>query len=174
MIERGRVTEALQGMLAATTGRPCGRGRLPLLDGRPAPLPYTVLYPQGGTVDGAPLSDRAEDAGLVYQVTVVAARTDQAEWLADRVRRALLGRTAQGAWAHPIAAAGVDVWARELLVDDGVDPAGADDGVVTAVQRYELSATDCGGILATEGDPDSGLSGIRALSSVPGKFAGER
>lgn len=174
MIERGRVTEALQGMLAAATGRPCGRGRLPLVDGRPAPLPYTVLYPQGGTVDGAPLADRAEDARLIYQVTVVAARTDQAEWLADRVRRALLGRTTQGAWAHPIAAAGVDVWARELLVDDGVDPAGADDGVVTAVQRYELSATVCGGVFVTEGDPDSGLTGMRALSSVPGKFAGER
>ncbi|MGW6021269.1 hypothetical protein [Streptomyces sp. NPDC055099] len=141
MIDRARVTEGLQEVLGVATGRPCGRGRLPLLDGRPAPLPYTVLYPQGGLVGGAPLADRAEDAGLVYQVTIVAARTDQAEWLADRVRQALLGRTATGEWSSPIPAAGVDVWARELLVDDGVEPSGADDGVVTAAQRYELSAT---------------------------------
>ncbi|MDN3025679.1 hypothetical protein [Streptomyces sp. S.PB5] len=35
----------------------------------------------------------------------------------------------------------VDVWARELLVDEGTDPSEANDGVVTAVQRYELSVT---------------------------------
>ncbi|WP_189959286.1 hypothetical protein [Streptomyces alanosinicus] len=135
------MTEALQSLLAAATGRPCGRGRLPLVAGQPASLPYTVLYPQGGLLDGAPLADRSEDGQFLYQVTVVAARTDQAEWLADRVRQALLGRTASGDWENLILVPGVDVWARELLVDDGVDPAGADDGMVTAVQRYKLSAT---------------------------------
>lgn len=143
MIERARVTAALQTMLATATGKPCGRGRLPLVDGRPALLPYTVLYAQGGPVDGAPLADKSEDGRLVYQVTVVAARADQAEWLADRVRQVLLGRTTEGEWRHPIHVPGVDVWARELLVDDGVDPTDSDDGVVTAVQRYELSVTAC-------------------------------
>lgn len=87
---------------AAATGKPCGRGRLPLVDGRPASLPHSVLYPQGRLTDGAPLADKAEDAHLVYQVTVMAARTDQAEWLADRVRQAVLGRTSSGEWVSPI------------------------------------------------------------------------
>lgn len=140
MIDRAHVTSALREMLAEATGKPCGRGRLPQVAGQPAPLPYTVLYPQGGAVGGAPLADRAEDAHLVYQVTVVAARTDQAEWLADRVRQALLGRTSTGEWAHPLVAEGAEVWARELLLDDGVsDQDGA--GVVTGVQQYELSMT---------------------------------
>ncbi|MEK2474044.1 hypothetical protein [Streptomyces noursei] len=142
MIERALVTLALQAMLTAATGKPCGRGRLPLVGGQPASLPYTVLYPQGGLTDGAPLADRAEDARLVYQMTVVAARTDQAEWLADRVRQALLGRTSSGQWVNPIPVPGMEVWARALLVDEGVDPSGGDDGVVTGVQRYELSVTE--------------------------------
>lgn len=104
-------------------------------------MPYMVLYPQGGPVDGAPFADRSEDARLVYQVTVVAARTDQAEWLADRVRQVLLGRTATGEWQSAVQIPGVDVWARELLVDDGVDLADGDSGIVTAVQRYALSAS---------------------------------
>lgn len=128
-------------MLTAATGKPCGRGRLPLVGGNPAPMPYTVLYAQGGPVDGAPLADRSEDGRLVYQVTVVAARADQCEWLSDRVREAFLGRTAEGEWQHPVQIPDVDVWARELLVDEGTDPPEANDGVVTAVQRYELSVT---------------------------------
>ncbi|MGX1668614.1 hypothetical protein [Streptomyces sp. NPDC055400] len=143
MIERAPVGTALRSMLSAATGRPCGLGKLPLLDGKPAPLPYLVLYPQGGPVDGAPLADRAEDAHLAYQVTVVAARADQAEWLADRVRFAVLGRGASGEWEQPIVLAEVDVWARELLVDDGVDQSDAAHGVVTCVQRYKLSVTAC-------------------------------
>lgn len=141
MIARARVTEALQVLLATATDKPCGRGRLPLVEGRPAPLPYTVLYPLGGQVGGAPLADKSEDGHLVYQVTVVAARTDQVEWLADRALQALLGRTAGGEWQHAIQIPGVDVWARELLVDGGVEPPGTDAGVVTAVQRYKLSVT---------------------------------
>ncbi|MGD3109494.1 hypothetical protein [Streptomyces sp. YGL11-2] len=138
MIDRARVTEALRAMLAAATGKPCGLGRLPVVDGRPASLSYTVLYPQGGPVGGAPLADRSEDAHLVYQVTVVAARADQAEWLADRVREALLSRTDTGQWANAIQVPGVRVWAREMLADDGVDTGGAGDGVVTAAARFGL------------------------------------
>ncbi|MEU7576727.1 hypothetical protein AB0B50_03890 [Streptomyces sp. NPDC041068] len=141
MIDRARVTDAVQAMLAMATGKPCGRGRLPLIGGKPAALPYTVLYPQGGPVGGAPLADRSEDARLVYQVTIVAARADQAEWLADRVRQAFLGRTPEGAWLCTIEALAVDVWGRELLADEGLDEAGAGDAVVTGVQRYELAVT---------------------------------
>ncbi|MGG2460555.1 hypothetical protein ACO0M4_12150 [Streptomyces sp. RGM 3693] len=144
MIERALVTEALQVMLTAATGKPCGFGRLPVVSGKPSPLPYTVLYPQGGSVCGAPLADRSEDARLVYQVTVVAARADQAEWLSDRVREALLGRTDAGQWANAIEVSGVRVWAREMLADDGVDPGGAGQGVVTAAARFGLLVSSSG------------------------------
>ncbi len=115
MIDRAPVTVAVRTMLAAATGRPCGAGVLPLVDGKPAPLPYSVLYPMGGAVDGAPLSDASEDAHLTYQVTIVATRVDQAEWLADRVRRGFLGRTSAGGWEQPLIVPGGAVWARELV-----------------------------------------------------------
>lgn len=140
MIDRAPMTAAVRAMLATATGRTCGVGGLPLVDGKPAPLPYSVLYPLGGPVDGAPFSDAAEDAHLTYQVTIVAARTDQAEWLADRVRRAFLERTPVGEWEQPLAAPGLSLWARELVVDEGVDPTVTED-VVTYVQRYTLSTT---------------------------------
>lgn len=53
MIDRGPITSAVRAILTAATGRPCGLGTLPLVDGRPAPLPYTVLYPLGSSVGGA-------------------------------------------------------------------------------------------------------------------------
>ncbi|MGW2585887.1 hypothetical protein ACWCYZ_31980 [Streptomyces virginiae] len=140
MIDRAPLTPAVRTMLAAATGRPCGVGGLPLVDGKPAPLPYSVLYPLGGPVDGAPFSDASEDAHLTYQVTIVAARTDQAEWLADRIRRAFLGRTLAGGWEQPLSAPGLSVWARELVVDECADPADTGD-VVSYVQRYQLSAS---------------------------------
>ncbi|WP_267802303.1 hypothetical protein [Streptomyces sp. H27-H5] len=140
MIDRAPVTVAVRTMLVAATGRPCGVGVLPLVNGKPAPPPYSVLYPMGGPVDGAPFSDASEDAHLTYQVTIVAARVDQAEWLADRVRRGFLGRTSAGGWEQPLTVASATVWARELVVDEGADPTVTGD-VVTYVQRYSLSTT---------------------------------
>ncbi|MDJ0383210.1 hypothetical protein [Streptomyces sp. G-G2] len=139
MIDRAPLTAAVRTMLTAATGRPCGLGGLPLVDGRPAPLPYSVLYPLGGLVGGSPFADYSEDACPAFQVTIVGARTDQAEWLADRVRRAFLQRTPAGDWEQPVTAPGLNVWARELLVDEGADPVGGD--VVTYIQRYKLAAT---------------------------------
>ncbi|MFI6469844.1 hypothetical protein ACIBL5_06200 [Streptomyces sp. NPDC050516] len=139
MIDRGAVTAALQITIARATGRPCGLGKLPLADGKPATVPYTVLYPLGGQVGGAPLADVSEDAILVYQLTSVAERADQAEWMADRVRRAVLERTASGAHQYLLVVPGVNVWARELDADDGIDTSA--EGVVTSSQRYRFSAT---------------------------------
>ncbi|MFD3511932.1 hypothetical protein [Streptomyces sp. NPDC058657] len=141
MIDRLPVTRALQELLAVATGRPCGFGSLPVVAGKPVPVPYTVLYALGGTVSGAPLADRGEDAELVYQVTAVGGRADQAQWLADKVRQAVLARAATGQWSNPLVIPGVEVWARELDTDAGTDDAGASDGVVTSSQRYRLSAT---------------------------------
>lgn len=47
-----------------------------------------------------------KDSHPTHQVTIVAARSDQAEWLADRVRRAFLARTPAGAWESELTAPG--------------------------------------------------------------------
>ncbi|RSO30047.1 hypothetical protein DMH15_26200 [Streptomyces sp. WAC 06725] len=141
MIDRAAVSKAFRRTLAEATGRPCGLGKLPLIDAQPAEMPNLVLYPQGGPVGGAPLTDTSEDSELIYQVTAVAARTDQAEWMADRVRRVVLERTAAGDWRWPIDVPGVDVWARELDVDAGADDAGSAAGVVSHAQRFCLTAS---------------------------------
>lgn len=141
MIDRAPVTKALQDMIARATGRPCGLGKLPSTNGRPAEVPYAVLYPLGGSVRGAPLADASEDAEFVYQLTSVASRTDQAEWLADRGRRAILERTESGVWRHALYVPNVDVWARELAADDGTDATSSASGVVTSSQQYRFSAT---------------------------------
>ncbi|MFH8405310.1 hypothetical protein ACH4FX_11130 [Streptomyces sp. NPDC018019] len=141
MIDRAAVSQAFRRTLAEATGRPCGLGKLPIVEGQPAEMPYLVLYPQGGPVGGAPLADASEDSELLYQVTAVAARTDQAEWMADRVRRAVLERTATGGWCCPIDVPDVDVWARELKVDSGTDDVESAAGVVSYPQRFCLSAS---------------------------------
>lgn len=141
MIDRAPVSKAVQDMIAKATGRPCGLGKLPLTNGKPAEVPYTVLYPLGGSARGAPLADSSEDAELVYQLTSVGGRTDQAEWMADRGRRAVLERAPSGAWRYPLDIPDVDVWARELDTDDGTDTTASAQGVVTSSQRYRLSAT---------------------------------
>ncbi|GCD35680.1 hypothetical protein OEIGOIKO_03426 [Streptomyces chrestomyceticus JCM 4735] len=141
MIDRAAVSEAFRRTLTEATGRPCGLGKLPLVEGQPAEMPYLVLYPQGGPVGGAPLADASEDSELLYQVSAVAARTDQAEWMADRVRRAVLERTATGGWRWPIDVPGADVWARELRGDAGTDDAGPAAAVVSYPQRFCLTAS---------------------------------
>lgn len=141
MIDRAPVTEALRRMLTEATGKPCGTGALPLLGGQPAPLPYLVLYPLGGRTGGAPLADQSEDAALDYQVTVVAGRTDQAEWLADRVRGAVLERVAAGGWSRPIKVSTADIWAREMVSDDGADSSETSEGVVTWPLRFRFQLT---------------------------------
>lgn len=141
MIDREPVSEALQHLIVKATGRPCGLGALPLVNGKPAEVPYTVLYPLGGPVGGAPLADASEDAELVYQLTSVGGRTDQAEWMADRGRRAVLERVPSGIWRYPLEIPRVDVWGRELDADDGTDTTASAQGVVTSSQRFRLSAT---------------------------------
>ncbi|WP_406260390.1 hypothetical protein OIA45_19615 [Streptomyces chartreusis] len=141
MIDRAPVSKALQHLIVKATGRPCGLGALPLVNGKPAEVPYTVLYPLGGPVGGAPLTDASEDAELVYQLTSVASRTDQAEWMADRGRRAVLGRAPSGRWLCPLEVPGVGVWGRELEGDAGTDATASGEGIVTSSQTFRISAT---------------------------------
>jgi hypothetical protein len=52
-------------------------------------VPYAVLHNIGGRADG-PIDDPSADALSTYQVTGVGATREQAEWVADTARQALL------------------------------------------------------------------------------------
>lgn len=147
MIARLPVTMALSALLASATGLPVGRGSKP-----PNVVPpYFLLYAMPAELSGAPLADEHEDASLVYQVTSVSGPdpskpdsrgvADQAEWMADKVRDAILGRDpATGLWLRSLAIPGAKVTGRSLDTEPGgsSDPA---DAIMSYVQRFRLDLT---------------------------------
>ncbi|GAA1111307.1 hypothetical protein [Streptomyces javensis] len=140
MIERRLVTQALETLLTAATGKPCGTGALPQVAGKPAEPPYCVLRSLTLTLDGAPFTDRHEDSVTRYQVDCVARSHTQAEWLADRARTAVLGRDVRGAWLHALTVPGRTCYARGLDLDAGTDPDAA-AAVVTYILQFRLDWT---------------------------------
>lgn len=137
------VSLAVQTMLAGATTRSCGYGTAPTSSSTPtaAVIPYSVLYPLGITTSGPAYGDADADARVLFQVTCVASTAEQAEWMADKVRGALLGRTAKGDFVTTIAIAGCAVIGRELDKEEGVTVSG---GVYSYVQRYVLTVTTLG------------------------------
>lgn len=147
MIARLPVTMALSALLASATKLPVGRGN------KPAGVspPYYLLYSIPAEVSGAPFTDRNEDASLVYQVTSVSGPdptkqdsrgvADQAEWMADNARNAILGRDpATGLWLRTLTVPDVRVIARSLDTEPGAtnDPA---DAIMSYVQRFRFDLT---------------------------------
>ncbi|MGW1064364.1 hypothetical protein ACWD4F_07610 [Streptomyces aureus] len=105
-----------------------------------ATIPYSVLYPLGVTTSGPPYGDGDADARVLVQVTSVASTAEQVEWMADKVRTALLARVS-GAYANAIAITGYVVIDRELDKEEGMSVSG---GVYSYVQRYVLTVTTLG------------------------------
>ncbi|PVC80610.1 hypothetical protein DBP19_36340 [Streptomyces sp. CS090A] len=147
MIDRLPVTMALSALLTSATNLPVGRGSKPPT----APPPYFLLYAMPATLSGAPLADEHEDASFVYQVTSVSGPdptkpdsrgvADQAEWMADKVRKAFLGRDpVTGLWLRPLTIPGAKVIARSLDAEAGGtnDPA---DAIMSYVQRFRFDLT---------------------------------
>lgn len=147
MIARLPVTMALSALLASATNLPVGRGSKPP---NVAP-PYLLLYAMPAELSGAPLADEHEDASLVYQVTSVSGPdpskqdsrgiADQAEWMADKVRTAILGRDpVTGLWIRSLTIPGVKVIGRSLDTEPGgsSDPA---DAIMSYVQRFRFDLT---------------------------------
>ncbi|HEX5568026.1 MAG TPA: hypothetical protein VFY14_14050 [Streptomyces sp.] len=146
MIDRRKVTAALAALLTAETGMPVGLGRMPK-----ANPPYYLLYSVDTSVSGPPLADESEDISLVYQVTSVSGpdpakpsstgTLDQAEWLADKARAAILRRDpVTGRWAAPLAVPGARVMGRALEIEPGgtSDP---NDAIISYVQRFRFDLT---------------------------------
>jgi hypothetical protein len=147
MIARLPVTMALSALLASATNLPVGRGNKPANTNPP----YYLLYAMPADVSGAPLADEYEDASFVYQVTSVSGPdptvqdsrgvADQAEWMADKARTAILGRDpATGLWLRTLTIPGVKVIARSLDTEAGAtnDPA---DAIMSYVQRFRFDLT---------------------------------
>ncbi|MFE5969814.1 hypothetical protein [Streptomyces sp. NPDC056463] len=136
----GRILSlAVQTMLASATGRSCGYGVAPTASSLPtgAATPYSVLYPIGSTSDGPPFGDVSADARILYQVTSVATTAEQAEWMADKVRAAMVARAGTG-YTYPIVASGYAVMSRELDKEEGV---AVTSGVYSYIQRFALEVT---------------------------------
>ncbi|MFE9461714.1 hypothetical protein [Streptomyces californicus] len=147
MIARLPVTMALSALLASATNTPVGRGRKPVNTNPP----YHLLQAVSAQTSGAPFTDLNEDITLVYQVTSISGPdpnrpdshgvADQVEWMADKVRRAILGRDPEtGLWLHPLVVPGVKVIGRSLDTEPGgsSDPA---DAIMSYVQRFRFDLT---------------------------------
>ncbi|MER7047951.1 hypothetical protein [Streptomyces jumonjinensis] len=142
---RRPVTRALVTLIEEATGRPCGTGALPRIRAGgawvPAVVPYTVLDSLPGTFSGPPLADWHADVAWSYQVTSVGEREDQAEWLADRVRAGIVGRT-RGQWTRELALPQGRVIDRELHYDSAGEPSvSAAGAIVSYVQRFTITVT---------------------------------
>lgn len=136
------VSLAVQRMLSTATTRSCGYGTAPTASSAPtgAQVPYAVLYPLGLMTDGPPYGQADGDARALLQITSVATTAEQAEWMADRVRAAMLARKSgtNGAYTTDIAIPGCAVLRRALDKEEGVAVAG---GIYSYVQRYVVEVT---------------------------------
>lgn len=138
MINRRAVLTGAAQALAQNTDRAVGKGKRP--DGDPE-FPYYVMHLIDHTLDGAPLTDENEDAGVILQITCIAEQLDQALWAADRATLALLGRDpTTGLWLYEIPVEGAKVWKRasEAEPGDTSDPSAA---IVSYVLRIRLDLT---------------------------------
>ncbi|MEU8560583.1 hypothetical protein AB0C45_03745 [Streptomyces cyaneofuscatus] len=145
MTARLPVTGALAALVEEATGRPCGIGELPRVEGKSgwklASAPYTILDSLPGAFSGPPLWDWHADAAWSYQVTSVGERGDQVEWLADRVRAGVVGRS-DGRWTYGLHVPEARVIDRELTYDAGGEPSvSAAGAIVSYVQRVTITVT---------------------------------
>ncbi|MDX3130640.1 hypothetical protein PV367_12735 [Streptomyces europaeiscabiei] len=92
------------------------------------------------TTSGPPYGDGDADARVLVQVTSVASTAEQVEWMADKVRTALLARLS-GTYVNAITITGCLVIDRELDKEEGMSVSG---GVYSYVQRYVLTVTTLG------------------------------
>lgn len=132
-----KLTAAYVAMLEQVTGRLFGDLDAPGTLDTPAVKPYGVVQHLAG---GLRFGDVARPNGMatvIYQVTAVGERADQAEWLADLVTAATLDLNSTG-FANNITAAGLTVIGREFDLDGGVQTDGA---LVNATRRYALTVT---------------------------------
>jgi hypothetical protein len=137
-IRRERFTTALIGALDTAVNHPVGDHRPPEMsdeqveDGR-----YVIVWAiPGGAAAVSALAGSHDDFTLVYQVDSSGRSRQQADWMADQVRRHLLGTSADGAYVVPLAITGWKAIAREL--DTPGAPEREADDLYTVRERYSF------------------------------------
>jgi hypothetical protein len=137
-IKRRLVDEALLGMLVHELQFPVTFNRVP--DNAHELQTYAVLTPiDSGETHGPPLAAPDADASLEYDITAVGQDDRQVSWVADQVRRVMLGRSASGSLL-------VDLIIEEHTAVDrwSPGPIGAprlESGVYQAVDSYRLEVS---------------------------------
>lgn len=122
------VSKAVEAFLAAATGKPVGRARLPkkLVDGKTSDepdIPCTVLYVMPPSTSGPGWGDADADAEMRFRARAVGRNADQVEWLADRIRGAWLNRAPGGrGFARELHIDGMSVMLREVDSESPIDP----------------------------------------------------
>jgi hypothetical protein len=103
---------------------------------------YMVLWGiTGGQVDGAE-GEPHEQGVVVVQVDSLGHSRQQAQWVAYRVARAMVERTPDGGWTHPIAVPGWSVSYREWQVVGQAEAEGRDETgkeLFTVRERFTLT-----------------------------------
>lgn len=131
--------------LVGSSGFPAALHRAPVDQPGDDDFPYTVVHPiPGGGYSGPPLTGPQADVDFVYQVDSVGNTSEQAERLATRNRRRVVGRDVNGAFIA--AAAHPSGWkVRDRMLDGapgGVAPSGTQPHeVYTVSERYVVSVT---------------------------------
>mgnify|MGYP006189841959 CR=1 FL=1 len=148
LLPRAPMTTKIQDTLAGALGIPFGTAAAPRVPSTgdastlvAATAPYGVLYPLWRNLSGPPFGAANVDAEWVYQVTLIAERGDQADFLLDRVFQVFLGKDAAGEWVHPFDVPGLSVMDRTFKEDAGIDPADPAIGVFDAIARFGVHVT---------------------------------
>lgn len=141
------LTQAVRSLLGTVTGLHVGLATVPPITaaeeaaGAVAPgLPYLILYPlMGGGFAGPSFADYEADATYPYQVTTVAETGEQADYWADRVRQAMIGRSAAGVYLHALAVAGLTILERRSAASaGGVDVSGS---LFSVPEQFEIDVS---------------------------------
>lgn len=143
VIDRKPVDAAVATLLESVCSFPIGRSKAPSKDGDiqdVAEPPYAIVYAiVGGNWWGPGLATREDAATLIYQITSVGLREDQATWAGDKVRQALVGRDDSFQYEHSITVPGVSVVLREV---DGPPGAAIREGKIWSMpERYAVKVS---------------------------------
>lgn len=128
--------------LRSVTGRPIDITNVPAPETgavNPAP-PYAIIYPiPGGAFTGGPLQGVFTDGDFRFQVTSVGIDYIQCEWMADRVRRTLLGRNNDGSHTFSLNTDEYDVILRES--ESGPGDVGRVEKLYSSAERFRFVTT---------------------------------